>query len=1220
MDNRTVGVDGRAHLREAGDQQIPAQRSPGSTESADHRPARPATATRPLLSVVVPAHDIEIYLDECLTSLARQTYHNLEVIVVDDGSVDGTGAIADRWAAQDPRFKSIHQAESGPGIARNTGIAAAQGTFLAFCDGDDVVPSYAYEMLINTLDHTGSDFACGAVRLLTSKGATPSGLHTAIFSKTVLRTHVRERHTLLKDRTMWNKVYRRRFWDENGITFPPGLHEDIPPSLIAHAMATTVDVLNVPVYYWRRREAGEHSITQRRNDWSTTGDRFRAIHTVTTFLEDHGQNDVKQAYDYNVLVDDFAIVARQLPDADPEFQAAFMREAKLFLARVSQATFDSLPAKFKVLWHLVRQDKLAEVIEVLQASRPGMAVGTKHEGSKRYAELPFLDDPTAGVPREFYELGKPPFRSRVTDVSWRNGKLVIRGYAYVDGTPANSRWTSVRVVRLRDRTTGRTVTLPATPRREPEATASSTRPNQSYDWSGFEVTIDPAALQSGGRWTEGRWQIAVGILSGTKLRKGRLKAAPLPTKLRLTPLALDASTQLTPVTDGTYLNLRVDKVTARATSITFDDDKLVIAGSVLGGQPSAGRIRLCRVPDVADAHAAVEFGDTRNGSTPFRAVLELKQLFADAGPPAMPPPGGPMDRWRIQIGFFSGGQQSEHLLSDSIPDARTAVYDRHVFVRRTAAGFLWLCARPEGPVADTAEWEPDGTLVLTGEFRQVDGPPQIKLRARSGGAEERPVDVTVDGDRWVARFNPSKVPSWGDLIELRPALWDFLVSHNADGPNRLTNLIVANAVRSMCPAYSPDEHREFFLELSDGDFVALRAGPVLNVDERGAFARTQLREKRSPAMRRSPLRDVVLYECFGGRQYSDSPKRVHEEILRRGLQFETQYLTVRDGQAPVPDTLTPARFGGVEWYDALATARYIVTSSHLPDWFVRRPGQVVAQIWHGTPLKRLAFDAADIRHADRDYLNHVAKETPNWSFMVSPNTFSTPIFQRAFRYGGEMLESGYPRNDILFRNDPATVEAIRRRVGAPEGKRVVLYAPTWRDDEFYGSGRYKLSMHLDLAAARRMLGDDHVLLVRRHPNVVDPMPDDGSGFVIDVSTYPDMADLLCITDVLVTDYSSVMFDFANTGRPILLFTYDLEHYRDKLRGFYFDFEHEAPGPLLMTSEDVIKSLVEIAVDPNAYADQRAAFKERFCDLDDGHATERVVDRMLQLGDELRSER
>ncbi|MEV8507255.1 bifunctional glycosyltransferase family 2 protein/CDP-glycerol:glycerophosphate glycerophosphotransferase [Actinoplanes sp. NPDC051475] len=1211
MNNRIVVAPERAQVREPDCQQIPAQRSPSVTVPATDSPRRPAAGTKPLISVIVPAHDVEAYLGECLASLAGQTYPAIEVVVVNDGSQDATGAIADDWARKDSRFRVLHQSEGGPGQARNAGIAIARGTFLAFADGDDVVPPYAYEMLLTTLEQTGSDFACGAVRALTSKGAKASRLHASVFTKTVLRTHVSKQHTLLKDRTVWNKIYRRRFWDQHGLTFPEGVvFEDVPVALIAHAMAKSVDVVDVPVYYWRKREGGQKSITQRRTDWKTTADRLSAVNRVSRFLAEHQQGEVKRSYDENVLVDDFALVLRALPDADPEFQASFLREVNLFLAGVRPGTVESLPPKYAVVWHLVRQNKLPEAIEVLLASRPGMPIASRNEGSKRYAELPFLDDPAVGVPRGLYAMGKPAVRSQITELGWRDGKLVIRGYAYIDGTAAKSRWTSARIVRLRELTTGRTITMPAVPRREPEATATSSHGDKSYDWSGFEVTIDPATLRSGGRWEKSRWQIAVGIIAGTKLRKGRLKVGPDPTRLRLAPQHLDATTQLTPVAEGLYILLRVDKVTARTTAIAFEDDKLVIDGVVTGPEPSAGRLRLCRVPDVAEASTAVEFGETRNDTTPFRATVSLKPLFEHAGPAVMPPPGGTMDRWRIQLGFHSGGRQSVHLISDDLPAARSGMFGRHVFVRRTAAGFLWLCSRAPGPVADSAEWRPDGTLVLTGDFDPAEGVPEITLRMQTA-AEEQALAVTTDGDRWTARLNPSRVDSWGGFVELRPGLWDILAGHRASG--RVTNLVVADDVRAICPAQSPDQRREYALELAEGDFVALRAGPVLQVDERGAYARTHLRVKRTAALRRSPLREAVLFESFGGRQFSDSPRAIHEELIRRGLPFEAQYLTVRDGQAATPETLTTARLGGTEWYDALATCRYIVTNSHLPDWFERRPGQVVVQTWHGTPLKRIGFDATDIRHADRKYLRRIEKEAPHWSFLVSPNRFSTPILQRAFRYEGEMLESGYPRNDVLFRSDPAATAAIRRRLGLPDGKRVVLYAPTWRDDEFYGQGRYKMSMQLDVAAARRLLGDDHVLLVRRHPTVVDPVPDDGSGFVRDVSTYPDMADLLSVADVLVTDYSSAMVDFANTGRPILLFTYDLEHYRDKLRGFYFDFEKEGPSPLLMTSEELIKSLAELAADPNLYADQRRAFQARFCDLDDGTATKRVVDRMLELG-------
>ncbi|MEV4635950.1 CDP-glycerol glycerophosphotransferase family protein [Actinoplanes sp. NPDC049548] len=1201
MDDRVIGAQGRTRLLEPGSRHVPAQRSPR------------VTGSRPLLSVVVPAHNVEAYLGECLESLARQTYSALDVIVVDDGSVDATAAIADEWARRDLRFRVIHQREGGPGQARNAGIAIARGTFLTFADGDDVVPPYAYETMMTTLEQTGSDFACGAVRALTSKGLAASRLHAPTFTETALRTHVSKRLTLLKDRTVWNKIYRRRFWDDHALAFPEGVvFEDVPVALTAHAMATAVDVVDVPVYYWRKRENGEKSITQRKTDWKTTADRLHAVDRVSRFLGEHHGGEVKRAYDANVLVDDFALVLKALPDADPEFQASFLREVNLFLARVRPGTIESLPPKYAVAWHLVRGNKLREAVEVLLASRPGMPIRVRHEGNKRYAELPFLDDPAVGVPRELYAMGKPAVRSQITELGRRDGKLVIRGYAYIDGTAASSRWTSVRIIRLRERETGRTITLPAIPRREPEATATSSHGDKSYDWSGFEVTVDPAALQSGGGWNEGRWQVAVGIIHGTKLRKGRLKVGPNPGRLRLEPQRLDATTQLTPVAEGAYILFRVDKVTAESTAIAFEDDKLVIDGLVRGPKPGAGRLRLCRVPGVAEASAAVTFGETREGATAFRAVVPLQPLFAYAGPAVMPPPGGAMDRWRIEVAFSSGDRQSVHLLSDDLPTARSGMFDRQVFVRRTAAGLLWLCSRAHGPVAGSAQWRPDGSLVLTGDFDPAGGAPQIKLRLQ-GAAEERAFTVTTDGGRWTARLHPGRIESWGGHVELRPGLWDLLVSHRAGGAVSMTDLVVTDDVRAGCPAQSPDQHREFALEAAGDDFLTLRAGPVLQVDERGAYARTRLRRKRTATLRRTPLREAVIFESFGGRQYSDSPRAMHEELLRRGLPLEAQYLTVREGQASPPETLTPARLGGTEWYDALATCRYIVTNSHLPDWFERRPGQVVVQTWHGTPLKRIGFDVTDIRHADRNYLQRVEKETPNWSFLVSPNRFSTPVLQRAFRYGGEMLESGYPRNDLLFNTDSCATAAIRRHLGLPAGKRVVLYAPTWRDDEFYGQGRYKMSMQLDLAAARRMLGDDHVLLVRRHPNVIDPIPDDGSGFVLDVSTYPDMADLLAVADVLVTDYSSTMVDFAATGRPILLYTYDLEHYRDRLRGFYLDFEKEAPGPLLMTSEDVIKSLAELAVDPDLYADQRRAFQARFCDLDDGNATKRVVDRMLELG-------
>jgi CDP-glycerol glycerophosphotransferase len=197
--------------------------------------------------------------------------------------------------------------------------------------------------------------------------------------------------------------------------------------------------------------------------------------------------------------------------------------------------------------------------------------------------------------------------------------------------------------------------------------------------------------------------------------------------------------------------------------------------------------------------------------------------------------------------------------------------------------------------------------------------------------------------------------------------------------------------------------------------------------------------------------------------------------------------------------------------------------------------------------------------------------------------------RRAFSYDGDVCESGYPRNDLLCSGEaPQVAERVRRRLGLPDGKRVVLYAPTWRDNQYYASGRYRFDFRLDLERAWQQLGDDYVVLLRGHHHMADDVPEGGRpGFAINVTAYPDISELFLVSDILVTDYSSVMFDFAATGRPMLFFTYDLEQYRDNLRGFYFDFAAEAPGPLLATSDEVLAAIGNIG---QVTAGYRAAYR------------------------------
>jgi CDP-glycerol glycerophosphotransferase len=240
----------------------------------------------------------------------------------------------------------------------------------------------------------------------------------------------------------------------------------------------------------------------------------------------------------------------------------------------------------------------------------------------------------------------------------------------------------------------------------------------------------------------------------------------------------------------------------------------------------------------------------------------------------------------------------------------------------------------------------------------------------------------------------------------------------------------------------------------------------------------------------------------------------------------------------------------------------------------------------------------------------MARDFSKWDFLVSQSPFSTEIFRRAFRFEGEILETGYPRNDILNSPEAAATRArVREALGIDDGVRAVLYAPTWRDNVVDDQGALRFSLSLDAQRLESALGADHRLLVRLH-YLLAPASLGNGAFVSDVSGHPDIRELYLAADVLITDYSSAMFDFAVTGKPIVLFPYDLDEYRDSVRGFYFDLEAEAPGPVCTSTDAVIDALRELDSVHAAHAARYLRFRERFCPLDDGSAAARVVDRVM----------
>jgi CDP-glycerol glycerophosphotransferase len=350
----------------------------------------------------------------------------------------------------------------------------------------------------------------------------------------------------------------------------------------------------------------------------------------------------------------------------------------------------------------------------------------------------------------------------------------------------------------------------------------------------------------------------------------------------------------------------------------------------------------------------------------------------------------------------------------------------------------------------------------------------------------------------------------------------------------------------------------------------------------------------------------VVYHSFAGR-YSDSPRALYEAWVRRRPGDTHTWLADPAHAHGFPAEVATVPPSGQSCVDALESADLLIANSHTDVDWTKAPGAEYLQTWHGTALKRVHYD---IVWSPPGLIQRLSRDIQRWDMLVSPNAVSTSTLRRAFGFSGEVIESGYPRNDVL--NSPGRSEIrrrVRRQLDIADDTRVVLYTPTFRDDAVFAEGRPGIKLALDVEELAHRLGPAYCILLRVHYLMTDRYSTVVGAGLRDVSYYPDVADLYLAADVMVTDYSSTMFDFAVTGKPLVFFAYDLERYRDEVRGFYFDFEQSAPGPVVRTPDELADALVHLDEVRLAYSHRYDKFRSRYCPLDDGFATDRVLARL-----------
>lgn len=371
---------------------------------------------------------------------------------------------------------------------------------------------------------------------------------------------------------------------------------------------------------------------------------------------------------------------------------------------------------------------------------------------------------------------------------------------------------------------------------------------------------------------------------------------------------------------------------------------------------------------------------------------------------------------------------------------------------------------------------------------------------------------------------------------------------------------------------------------------------------------------------------TIVFCTFNGKSYSCSPKALYEYMVNNdkysdfkfiwGFKNVEQYKYLENNK-----NTSVIKLNTKQYIKYLAKAKYWIFNYKIPDYLYPKKEQVFVQCWHGTPLKRLGCDLIhfdNVLNTMEGMKKRYKIEASKFTYFLSPSKFASEKFISAWNLkeiGKEniIIEKGYPRNDFLFNYTEKDIKKIKAKLGIENEKRkIILYAPTYRSNQHEAGVGYTYKEEINFEHLREKFGNEYIVLFRPHYFIANVFNfEKYKGFVYDVSKIDDINELYIITDLLITDYSSVFFDYANLKRPMIFYMYDLEHYRDKSNGFYIDLE-ELPGKITETQEELEKEIERI--DKNfKYDEKYKKFNDKYNYLDDGKASKRVVEEIIRNG-------
>lgn len=1111
---------------------------------------------KPILSIIVPGYNVEDYIDDCLQTIVNQSFTEYEVILIDDESPDNTGVIMDQYAEKYDNFRVIHKINEGISVARNIGIKESRGEYIAFVDSDDLLSPSAYQQLVGSLEKTHSDIAVGGVKRFNSKKNVYSFLHRKAILDGMNQTSILKHPELVYDTTVWNKVFKKSLLIDNDILFPEGvIYEDIPFTLEAHLNAKSIDIIDHIVYYWRWREGENLSWTQQRNDLELYNQRLASIKNGLDIINKYHAEQLiipflKKAYEVDIPL--------FIPDpkfGDLTYAVEFQKISYRFIKEVGEEYID-----------LVRPDKQVRLRALMNGDIDTMIGYVAHNtrGQKiiyQDSHLCFENDYIKDRPwlNQVRLEESVPFNSKILSVKKAGPSCYnIRGVSY-------ARYTQ----NIKHDDNNYTVELQKVEGNENEKIPLAFKEEKTNFVKGFlgkkttvgiSVKIDFEKIAN--QLTEGTWKIQV-TDEISELKSWGFLGNPKKKVKKIPSFVLGEYLIKAKYNNNWELSFIVQKIENEVVTSTLKENCVLVRGS-FSLQVHTAALKLNGSEEVVYALRTEEANQTC-----FQFKLD-KEL--------------PYGNYKFKLYDYLDNELT-YVVGSSFNDENQE--DLLLINRFAKNNINTLTFKYFEAIGKISEWQIKGEKVHLALYTEpAISAKEFTLRFVSKNKENKFVFSPEYREKGNLVFsiplkeNNDFLFTPGKYIVYLDAIDDDVTSYKVYG---------ASSVR---------ETQQFEDQIFRVRVWFTKKGE-LRLTSRQFWGKLDNSKKKRgvnyslvyPLMRFLPIKNnVVVYDSFWSSKVNDSPKAMYEYLYNNYPNLQHVWI-LKKMNTSIEGPAIKVRKNSLKYWYYMARAKYFIENTNLPDQYAKRKKQIEVQTFHGTFMKTMGFDEPYFKNGPKKRQNNFEKRNKRWDLAISPSRYMTDKIRSAFNYEGEIIETGFPRNDgIYLNNHSAYISKVKSNLGISYGKKVILYAPTYRN-----KGSFDLD--LDLSLMQEKLGDDYVILVRLHYFVANNINiQNFAPFALDVSNYEDINDLYVISDALVTDYSSVMFDFAHLERPMLFFAYDYEDYVNDSRGVYLDYSEVVPGPIVTTTIELIEELQQIEILKNNYYEKIHQFYLDFCEF------------------------